>query len=334
MTPANPVPIALVVGNSFSGSTLLSMLVDHHPDVLSVGEASVAFRYVHRGVPCTCGEPVSRCPFFARVAARLHREHGLHVDMDAGDLRYRPSDKRWGQRLLQGHSGIARLDRLRDDLVHSLPRYRRRRAERRRVVAAWVRIALEEAGARVFFDATKHDHRIPFLAGAEGVRLSIVHLVRDPRAYVVSARRNERMPLAKAIRTWRAEHEGVASHLARWPHLPVHRLHYEALCADPDAELAALHRFLDVEPQPPPADFTAGEHHVLGNRSRLKKGPGVIRVDRKWTTLLSPRDEDRVLDALGDQARALGLPMQPRPSSDPTTAIDPAKPPRTGPTTP
>jgi sulfotransferase family protein len=69
------------------------------------------------------------------------------------------------------------------------------------------------------------------------------------------------------------------------------RVHYEALCADPQATLDAIARFLGVDPAPIPSDLRSTEHHIIGNSMCLR---GDIREDRSWETALA-RDDPRTI---------------------------------------
>jgi hypothetical protein len=65
-----PVDVFLA-GVSRSGSTALAMLLGTHPRVAVIGESwQLADRW-HSGKPCSCGLPLSECPFWRPVSDRV-----------------------------------------------------------------------------------------------------------------------------------------------------------------------------------------------------------------------------------------------------------------------
>lgn len=56
------VPLIYILGNSHSGSTLLSFLLTYHPDIINLGELKSKTWLKARN--CSCGHPVSTCNFY------------------------------------------------------------------------------------------------------------------------------------------------------------------------------------------------------------------------------------------------------------------------------
>ena len=71
MPDARPLSLIYISGYGRSGSTLLSALLDRHPNVWVLGEAMAFFRANAR---CLCGEQLDRCEFWQTI----HREIGHH----------------------------------------------------------------------------------------------------------------------------------------------------------------------------------------------------------------------------------------------------------------
>lgn len=55
-------PMIYILGNSHSGSTLLSFLLSYHPDNINLGELKSRTWLKTRN--CSCGRPVDTCPFY------------------------------------------------------------------------------------------------------------------------------------------------------------------------------------------------------------------------------------------------------------------------------
>lgn len=56
------VPLIYILGNSHSGSTLLSFLLSFHPDIINLGELKSKTWLKVR--TCSCGQPMSNCNFY------------------------------------------------------------------------------------------------------------------------------------------------------------------------------------------------------------------------------------------------------------------------------
>ena len=155
--------------------------------------------------------------------------------------------------------------------------------------STWPAAAVGEAQAVV--DTSKNPQHGFLLRNLPGVRLVVVHLVRDSRAVAFSWRGRpgdderaallRRAPL-RSVLAWLVAN--VLAELLAVSTTSV-RLRYEELCADPDAsadrilELAGVTRRLAVG-----ADARPWCTPPLGNPIRHDTGPLVLRRDDEWAT--------------------------------------------------
>ena len=66
--------------SSHSGSTLLSLLLNTHPDIMAIGHTT-GWRFAEGDdFRCSCGEPLERCPFYRSVAEAC-QSAGLSFDV-------------------------------------------------------------------------------------------------------------------------------------------------------------------------------------------------------------------------------------------------------------
>lgn len=306
--PTEPVEIALVAGCGHSGSTLLSLALDGHPEVLGVGEMHAPRHPVDRPDErlCSCGRRMGDCPFYAGVARRL-RSEGVPLDPARWDLRYRPATRGFANRMIGGPLGITALERVRDRLVALVPSLRRERADLLRLNERFVRAALAEVGKRVFLDASKNPIRIPLLCEVKGFRLKVIHLVRDPRGYGHSRMRDRGDPPERVAAGWLRVNGNVERYLTSLPRDRWLRLRYEALCEDPSSVLGELSAFLEVRADAVPADLRSNAHHVLGNKMRLLGSePLHIRLDEAWRLELPPVQAEVIWRRCAPRARRYG----------------------------
>ena len=64
----SPVRVAFLLANWYSGATLLSLLLDSHPEIVSNGEIYYNVREV---VDCSCGTVATECAFYRAAAAHM-----------------------------------------------------------------------------------------------------------------------------------------------------------------------------------------------------------------------------------------------------------------------
>jgi hypothetical protein len=188
------------------------------------------------------------------------------------------------------------------------PAYQRRRAKLDRENEESVRVALDIRGAEVFVDANKDPMRIRHLRGLQSVDLKVIHLIRDPRAYLCSVlSRRPETPVLPTVRWWCRCNRNVDRHLALLRSDKWTRLRYEIFCNNPTEELARLGRFIGVGKIEVPSNYRAREHHVMGNRMRLSPERRTIKpLDERWRTDLSEEDLATAVAVAGPLARKYG----------------------------
>lgn len=264
--PGGAASFTYLAGTSYCGSTLLSFLFNAHPQVVTIGEAGPAPRFADRSFPCSCGLPVRECPFLVALAAA----GGFGPELDRGadwGLRHRLVAPAWGQRLVDTPVPWSAFERARAGLLHRLPRVERRRAATNDRMARVVDEARALTGAPVFLDATKQAGRILHLADSQPT-MRILHLVREPGAFVESSRRRGSDSALRAALVWVRVNRTVEA-IAAGRGLPYQRVRYEDLVGDPVATYRDLCRFMGVDATDPPDDYLATGHHIIGNSMRL-----------------------------------------------------------------
>lgn len=297
--------VLFLVATGYSGSTLLSFLLNAHPDISSVGEATGPYDLWEdqRTYPCSCGATLSECAFWQRIGTQM-QARGHAFGPGNWNVRFDLSKRRVPYQLLNQplrHNG---LDALRDALVLRVPAWRRRLEATARRNEALVDSVLAVTGKRVFLDASKAAARARYFHRLTSFDLRVVHLVRDSFGFISS---------------WTSRDESLVAGLRYWTRTVGHadrladlvgpdrflRVRYEDLCRETDAELARISRFAGVEPHSGPVDFRAPSNHMIGSEMRLENS-GQVRLDERWRERLSPR-RIRIVEAVtGRLRRRLG----------------------------
>lgn len=306
-TSRGTVPVLFINSAAYSGSTLLTRLLNLHPRVATVGELA---GYVGKtGRPkqrmCSCGRSMTACPFWNRLAGLLE-EQGVRFDPEDFGTGFRlfPYRRRVLNALATGCIGSNRLEELRRKTLGLISSYERQIREVVRTNEQYIRSICRLRGADVFLDASKYADRAKHLSLSRGLDLRIVHLTRDSRGVVNSYRRHLRIPVAAGALKWTFSQVKSESLRRRFPSSFL-RLRYEDLCADP---LGAVNRVLAFAGLDPLEDLDPARgpgNHILGNRMRLVNRLE-IRQDIGWRRDLSPSQVGLVTAITSPKLKALG----------------------------
>ena len=307
-----PMPFVSLVSTPFSGSTLLALLMDAHPKVVSIGELSNVIGTLFQSgridsYLCSCGVQIERCSFWQGVQERC-AERG--VDLDLHDFRT-GFDSGLGDkadRLLYDALGdLWPLQAFLGCLLGLSPGYRRRveQTATRNVMIA--QAVCDTTGKSIFLDTSKSVGHAALMHRQGDLDFKMLHLVRDPRG-VLNSYRKHRGDKAWQRATWHWKRVHLAarrlgSSLAEHAYLLVR---YEDLCTRPEETLVEICRFLDVEEIDLVQEATGRQHHLIGNRMRLRAFSG-LRLDEDWRRDLTPAELSQCMQIAGDVIGALGL---------------------------
>lgn len=304
VSPAGP-RSAFVICPSYHGATLLSLLLNNHSQLSALGDTNPIRAY---NSVCACGHNFSTCSFWRTVEARLELGRFSHLDTLLPVLppypwplsAHRPLEGRADDALIRvaGRS----LTQLYDALLRiSWHRRSREVAEYLRMWERFYSLVAELNETSVVVDGSKTVRKIGLVArqvGASNIR--VVHLIRDPRAFIGSWRRYHGDVDVRSLSwIWADCHRYIEARCARVPYL---RVRYEDLARRPEQELEMIFEFLEVgsEPVVGPPRFPE-KHHVVGNVNALRFD-GSVKVDERWRAELTPIEQADVLRYAGEIA--------------------------------
>lgn len=277
---------------SFSGSTLLSFLLNTHRQMFTVGHTT-GWKYAPEDdFRCSCGEKLESCRFFAHVAA-IFEENRLPFNFWNFGTDYRVSDNEKFNRYLTAQLPFVQsstVENLRDFLVRLNPVWSTVLARQGRANRTFMSTALAYSDASVYVDNSHSPFRLRHLNRIPDIELAVVHLVRDIRGVVYSHMKNHDWDVDSAIKIWFREQASTVRILREFERVTT--VHYEDLCNDTDETLAGIHRFAGLAPQSFPGSFTNGEHHILGNAMRMRDS--TVSLDQRWQSELSAHDQNRI----------------------------------------
>lgn len=272
-----------VAGAGRSGSTLLGMVLGREAGAFNCGELILLWSRLSADALCQCGVPVTRCEVWADVAAGVRRQLGS------------PSFAELAERI----AGLRPWH-----LDARVPRPTAADVELREVTE---RAVEEVTGASTLIDTSKASFALA-TATYRKRPLTVVHLVRDPRAVAYSnlqakvdparagAIHLAPRPVWKSALQWSMANlctERVLHGLVGRSRLySATRLRYEAMTLAPDDSLAPV-----VASMAAPAGRTSvpGGHAVAGNPVLFDEAP--IRPDDRWISAMT-RGQNVVVAAI------------------------------------
>jgi Sulfotransferase family len=273
---AEPVRVLYIAGLPHSGSTVLARVLGEVDGLFTAGEVYALSERIANGDRCGCGELLGECPFWTAVLRRAFPD---------GDALPRVrTERRW----IKGRT-LAPL---------ALGCDRERLRAYRRDLERLYRAIVAESGCRVVVDSSKSPTYAYILEGVPGLELSVVHLLRDPRATSYSWSvdphfHRTRGPAFGARWTlWNLELEALAARRrGRFV-----RLRLEDFVDDPVGETRRVLRLVGAEDAELPfvdgrSARLPGHHMVEGHASRFDTGIVPIRASTTWRERLSPRRE-------------------------------------------
>jgi hypothetical protein len=244
-----------IAGTSHSGSTLLDLMLNAHPAILSAGEALKLNRQLEAQatrkrsfVPCACGAPTLwECPFWSRVDAKTRETSGKSLsDLDMQDYSVADASVAPNAIVFEAMAAVS--------------------------------------GRDVIVDSSKLPKRLSYLLGLKGLEIYPIHLIRDPRGQINAVVRKHGGFL-KHIFRYELVHEQIRRALKSVPHSVVH---YEDLVRDPEATLQSVLAPLGLEFDPRQLAWAEAEkHEVAGNNIRFDATSKLV-LDEAWKKT-SPR---------------------------------------------
>lgn len=288
--------IIYIAGYGRSGSTILDMLLDSHPELNGTGELNRIFEQWVENRTCSCSQPIRECAFWSQVMSEIEKRS--IGDFDPDEARkltdsveritalwpYAPSLYR------------ARLNRYRDLWLNTFE-------------------AIQEVteGA-IPIDSSKSNYRTslrPYtLSMICGLQVEVIHLVRDPRGVMWSFRRGSNEALEsgqgrisqseiRGLIGWSVANVTVSLSTRAAQFKPV-EVRYEDLAAQPQSTIERVGNACEMDMTPVLKCLQRGlqpkgGHGIAGNRVR-RAGPLVIRPDLEWQEKLP--NSSRLLAAL------------------------------------
>ncbi len=293
VSPDAPLRVLYIGGCGRSGSTILDTLLGNHPDMESVGEAChiATNAWVREDSYCACGKLGRDCDFWRDVFLQWSRRAGS-VDVAGYAEATREIESRLRMSVAQSRLSAGELKH--GDYV--------------RLTVGLIASIRDVSGSKLVVDSSKSATRAAALSMVEGVDLRLVHMVRDCRGVLWSAKKRFRKDdragiskddagksVARTMKIWSVANLVIDQLRRRMPRDRSIRLRYEDLIAQPDVELRRIGDLVELDLEPLVAAVTKGQtmsvgHTIAGNRIRMS-GSVQLRPDMEWVDKLTWREQ-------------------------------------------
>jgi hypothetical protein len=294
--------------SAYSGSTLLSFLLNTHPEIFTVGHMEGWSFGPDEDFRCSCGESIADCPFYAYMGGK-YRERGLSFDLRDFDTAYcLVRNDRLNRYLTESLPFVENsgLECFRDRVIGSLRGVARTLRRHDRANLCFIESAMAYAGASVFVDNSQSAYRLRHLRRIESMDISVVHLTRDMRGVALSNMKLRGWSPELATELWLRQQRDAARIGAERE--PFKHIYFEEICESTDATLAEIHEYLGLKARPFSNDFKVGEHHILGHK--MREGRSTIGKEEKWRNELTAADRRAIeLTAANFAKSAAGSPV-------------------------
>lgn len=279
--------IVYIGGWMRSGTTLLCEMVGAFDEAIALGELSGIWRAAHRNEPCSCGEPIPRCPIWGAALAEVRVRHGVEQDDYAAMAEQ-------VRRLLQTRHAH-RLALLSAAKPGRWPPEVRAYVG---VLHTLLRSVSDTSGAQVLVDSSKLPPGFLLERLMPDTTVDVVHIVRDPRAVANSERKTrirsgpdaDLLPpgrsAAQSVVYWSGFNAAVKAYSGRADtYLTVD---YSALTSNTESELDRIAAGLGVGRTS--GKLLEGGHIAVGNPARFQGNGRAVRADDSWKRELPQRD--------------------------------------------
>ena len=291
-----PLKYVSLLGTSFSGSTLVSMLMSSQPRVVSFGDTYVPPNPDHYpGHPCTCGSWYEECP--PRVAIADAIRSGGIPDYSWDRAAATPALKFLPWKLRQKWP-LAKSSSL--PLHRSMPDSLRRFLYRRFYLEnALMLQGLEDTGMYdVYFDGSKSVIRTELLRSTIP-DIRVVHMVRHPGAYFYHFHRIGDTQYEKHLRHWFRYHHHARSLTGSMAPEKVLCITYESIVKYPEQFVETMEGFVGMQ-QSDSSDRSLihrSQVHVIGNRMR-ETADRVLDYSNTWRGKMPAEVEEMADEAI------------------------------------
>lgn len=261
--------VIYIAGASHSGSTLLAMMLNAHPDIIGVGELfklNMKLKNAENGAqsPCSCGAPsLWQCEFWSQVNQRVQSKTKKS---------------------------------LKDLNIQVYTDFNENCAPNSSVFQA----ILEVSRKKFVVDSSKDMARMSYLLKMLNTKCYPIVIIRDPKGHISSVK-NKYGGFWGHIFRYEHVYEKLSRQLRLLPHSVVR---YEDLVAAPERTLRNVLKPIGLDFDPIQLNWGKHVNHFVGGNRlrRLRPNNSELVLDERWRHTLT-RSQAKVIDLLAIGSR-------------------------------
>jgi Sulfotransferase family len=279
---------------NYSGSTLLTMLMNCHPDVFSLGEFYQCYSIKDSSIKdplnfqCSCYQPLVKCDYWKAIHWKLSPYFERNVDFENLSLTPVFSNNHLINKFYLGFFNNALVSEIALRIGHFLPSKKRKLAGFIKAHNNYFDHVYEIVGKKCFVDESKNSvYGLVLNKYHRNRQLYIVHLYRHPLKVISSFKKYYPSEdfVNKGLTHWFG-HEKMFRRIFR-KYDNVIDVTYEAICNDPIIQLDLLYEKLGLESGHSTTDLKKTNHHIVGNTMRFLGNYDGVVSDHNWRDRLT-----------------------------------------------
>lgn len=272
------IKLIYIASNGRSGSTLLDMLIGLHSKCFTLGEFQfLPIDYKYNTQPCGCNRRVDSCDFWGDI---IKQNKNIIVNGTISRFRNFGFGKviRWNE-LKEIYLNIPKSD------CSLIKKYGR---ENFLVLKSVLEKVKKSNNVYYLIDASKDPYRLKWLAQSGYFDLSVLHIIKNPLAFVYSMTKKEKSFIKKMFMTFRMSVRWVIENMiiakvadkfiGKKKYL---KIKYEKLASDHIVQTQSIFNFLKIHDHSISNNkYQSNNHAINGNKMRHEKNS--IFLDEKW----------------------------------------------------
>ncbi|VAW65959.1 hypothetical protein MNBD_GAMMA09-239 [hydrothermal vent metagenome] len=287
--------LTYITSSSFSGSTLLSFILNSNPEISTISEFDIMETIQNNpNYLCSCGDKLRECDFFNRLKNALIKE-GINFKLDDMDLMfYITENERINRYLTQKipFFNSSMLESLRDRILSVFPMYNKRISDILYRNDLFMKKVVELQKGSVFLDANKNPYRLKFLSKQHDT--TAIYLYKNGIAGAYSFLKASKIldkhtiSFEDACTRWFVEQITINRCINDIKSVKKINLPYSDLCKEPEICVQNICSMLNIE-HSSLDNFQHAEHHIIGNVMRTS-GINSIKESLDWKEKLTEQN--------------------------------------------
>ncbi len=275
---------------NYHGSTIISLLLNNHSKIITLGDMIPFKRYFTESRKCTCGKPSMNCEYWKYITKKMG--YNFH---DEFFLEVLPKLLPWYRVNKYIIFVLTQLCLKNKNQCKYFKTEKYKKYVEKYIY--YYRQNLSYFKKELFVDTRKNILRIlPFYFNSNK-EIRIIHLIRDPRAYIYSVIKHK-----KDVNIWVECKKYVLYHklihkMRALPRIHVLTIWHEQFCENPIEIMREIFEFLGVEYENVFRPFDDIRNvHIIGNVKAIAAFDGTVRYDDSWKSFFNEKMQQKILE--------------------------------------